>query len=237
MAEEILHFKYTFSFSENLYRTFELKVEPNTLLAVSSPEDKPVSWAKLDYFKCPNCPLDESKNEYCPLAVKCYPIINFFNSFPSTQTANIIIETNERIVYKYTSVQMGVSSLFGLIMTTSGCPMLGKLRPMVEYHLPFSTLDETEYRVFSMYIFLQYLKFMRNEKPDWDFSGLRKLYEEIEIVNRNIIEKLNQIEMNDTSRNAAVGLNSFAQYILAILDDNEVEKYYERLKPLDGQKE
>lgn len=235
MAEEILHFKYTFSFSENLYRTFELEVDPITLMALKSDDDKPINWAKLDYFKCPNCPLDESKNEYCPLAIKCYPIINFFNSFPSTQTANIIIETNERIVYKYTSVQMGVSSLFGLIMTTSGCPMLGKLRPMVESHLPFSTLDETEYRVFSMYIFLQYLKMMKNETPDWNFSGLRKLYEDIEIVNRNIIEKLNHIEMNDTSRNAAVGLNSFAQYILAILDDNEIEKYYERLIPLNSE--
>ena len=233
MAEETLVFKYTFSFSDSIFRTFELKVEPQNLLSFPSEDDKPISWAKMDYFKCPNCPLDD-KTEYCPLAIKCYPVINFFNSFPSTQTANIIVETNERVVYKYTSVQMGVSSLFGLIMTTSGCPVLGKLRPLVEYHLPFSTLDETEYRVFSMYIFLQYLKMLKGETPDWKFEGLKKLYEEVEIVNRSIIEKLNHIEMNDTSRNAAVGLNSFAQYILAILDDNEHEKFFDSLVRIEG---
>jgi len=233
MAEETLIFKYTFSFSESIYRTFELKVNPQTLLAVPSTDDKAISWAKMDYFRCPNCPLDSS-TEYCPLAIRCYPIINFFNSFPSTQTANIIVETNERVVYKYTSVQMGVSSLFGLIMTTSGCPILGRLRPLVEYHLPFSTLDETEYRVFSMYIFLQFLKMSKGETPDWKFEGLKKLYEEVEIVNRSIIEKLNHIEMNDTSRNAAVGLNNFAQYILAILDDNEHEKFFDSLMRIEG---
>ena len=55
-------------------------------------------------------------------------------------------------------VQMGVSSLLGVIMTTSGCPIMAQLKPMVRFHLPFASLEETIFRMVSMHLVAQYLR-------------------------------------------------------------------------------
>ena len=106
-------------------------------------------------------------------------------------------------------------------MASSGCPIIGVLRPLVRFHLPFASLDETEYRVFSTYIFAQYFKFLTGEEPDWEMQKLKAAYEQIQIVNTSIVTKLSEVELNDTSRNAVVTLSSFAEYIIFNLQDRE----------------
>lgn len=58
--------------------------------------------------------------------------------------------TEERTYSKDTLLQQGLASLLGIVMTTSGCPVLEPLKPMVRFHLPFATLTETVYRMVSM---------------------------------------------------------------------------------------
>ena len=109
----------------------------------------------------------------------------------------------------------------GVIMTSSGCPVVGVLRPLIRFHLPFASLEETEYRIFSTYVFAQYFKFITGDKPDWELAKLKSAYEQIQIVNKNIVSKLSNVELNDTSRNAVVTLSSFAEYIIFNLEDKE----------------
>lgn len=216
-----IKFTYRFTFREQITVSFDVKINYQTLLIENDVSHIDNEWAKLKYFKCTNCPLDESKNEYCPLARNLGGVLEFFNALPSYKEAKVAVETNERITYKNTTVQVGVGSLLGIIMASSGCPIIGVLRPLVRFHLPFASLEETEYRVFSTYIFAQYFKFITDDEPDWDLSKLKTAYEQIQIVNRNIVHKLSDVELNDTSRNAVVTLSSFAEYIIFNLEDKE----------------
>ncbi len=216
-----LSFLYKFNFQDQITVSFEIKINHQTLLIENDVTNITKPWTRLENFKCPNCPLDETKNEYCPLAKNLAGVLDFFNVLPSYKEAKVSVETNERVTYKETTVQVGVGSLLGIIMASSGCPIIGVLRPLVRFHLPFASLEETEYRVFSTYIFAQYFKFITGDKPDWDLSKLKAAYEQIQIVNKNIVNKLSDVELNDTSRNAVVTLSSFAEYIIFNLEDKE----------------
>ncbi len=216
-----IKFLYRFIFPEKIEVSFEVKINSKTLLIENDVSYIKNDWAKLENFRCPNCPLDKSKHEYCPLARNLAGVLNFFNSLPSYKEATVSVETNERITYKNTTVQVGVGSLLGIIMASSGCPIIGVLRPLVRFHLPFASLEETEYRVFSTYVFAQYFKYITGGTPDWNLEKLKQAYEQIQIVNRSIVNKLSDIELNDTSRNAVVTLSSFAEYIIFNLEDKE----------------
>ena len=220
-SKEQLKFLYKFNFQEQITVSFELKINYETLIIENDVSHITDDWTKLKNFACPNCPLDESKIEFCPLAKNLAGVLKFFNALPSYKEATVSVETNERITYKQTTVQVGVGSLIGIIMASSGCPIIGVLRPLVRFHLPFASLEETEYRVFSTYVFAQYFKLITGDKPDWDLSKLKQAYEQIQIVNKNIVNKLSDVELNDTSRNAVVTLSSFAEYIIFNLEDKE----------------
>tara|TARA_B100000686_G_scaffold86198_1_gene93073 strand:- start:90 stop:251 length:162 start_codon:yes stop_codon:yes gene_type:complete len=48
--------------------------------------------------------------------------------------------TDERCYVEHTTMTEAVSSLLGIYMVTSGCPVMDKLRPMVRFHLPLATV-------------------------------------------------------------------------------------------------
>ncbi|MCF6270246.1 MAG: hypothetical protein L3J41_11080 [Melioribacteraceae bacterium] len=216
-----IKFLYKFTFREQITVSFEVKINYKTLLIENDVSHIHKEWTKLKNFACPNCPLDIAKNEYCPLAKNLAGVLDFFNSLPSYEEAKVSVDTNDRTTSKQTTVQIGVGSLIGIIMASSGCPIIGVLRPLVRFHLPFASLEETEYRVFSTYVFAQYFKFITGDKPDWELTKLKAAYEQIQIVNKNIVTKLSDVELNDTSRNAVVTLSSFAEYIIFNLEDKE----------------
>jgi len=216
-----INFVYKFVFHDQITVSFEVKINHETLLIENNVSHITDEWTKLKKFKCPNCPLSESRNEFCPLAKNLAGVLKFFNTLPSYKEAKVYVETNDRTTFKETTVQVGVGSLIGIIMASSGCPIIGVLRPLVRFHLPFASLEETEYRVFSTYVFAQYFKFITGDEPDWDLTKLKNAYEQIQIVNKNIVTKLSDVELNDTSRNAVVTLSSFAEYIIFNLEDKE----------------
>ncbi len=223
MEDKIIKFVYKFNFKDGRKRVFEIELDSETLKIKKAPPKEPPEWAKMSFFRCNNCTLDAEKFEYCPLATYLSDVIEFFNDIPSFEKAIIIIETDERGTYKYTAVQAGVSSLMGIIMAASGCPIIGNLKPLVRFHLPFASLDETEVRVLSMYILAQYFHFKDGDETDWALDNLKNLYTEIQKVNRNIVEKLSEIEMKDTNRNAVIALSNYADFITLKLTDEEIE--------------
>jgi len=219
--EDQMKIVYKFNFDEQILLSFEVKINSESLLCENDVTDVEPEWGRLSNFKCPNCPLDEKEHEFCPLTKHLVKVIKFFNTIPSYQEADVIVEMGERVTSKHTTVQIGVGSLLGIIMSTSGCPIIGVLRHLVRFHLPFASLEETEYRVLSTYIFAQYFKFITGGEPDWKLEKLKKAYEEIQIVNKNIVEKLSNVELQDTSRNAVVMLKSFAEFIIFNIEDRE----------------
>ena len=136
----------------------------------------------------------------------------------------MVIETNQRTYSKDCNVQTGVSGLMGVIMPASGCPVLGKLKPLARFHLPFSSLEETEFRVFSMYLLAQFIRMKEGKDSDWQLKGLQKIYDDIHQVNQYIAEKIRDLENKDASINAVVILNNFADSVSMSIEEEDLWK-------------
>jgi hypothetical protein len=217
-------FQYRFIFGGGLERKIDIKLDKKTLNLIQTKRESYPEWTELKYFKCPNCPLDEEQHSFCPVAVNLVDLIDFFQDMISYKEVDLLVQSEERTYIKHTTLQQGISSLMGIYMVTSGCPIMEKLKPMVCYHLPFPTLKETQYRVISMYLLAQYFLHKRGKEPDWELKNLVKVYDDIRIVNKGFFQRLAQIKIRDATLNALIKLDMFAQHISFSIDRNVLDE-------------
>lgn len=218
-----VYFKYRFKFEESKEIIFDVELDKESLDLIKREREEIPDWCKMESFRCSNCRLDE-KTEYCPVIVNLLDIVDSFSSMNSYEKCDIVIETEERGYHKKdVSLQSAVSSLMGIYMPTSGCPTLDMLRPMVKFHLPFATLDETVYRAVSMFLVAEYLRKSRGKESRFELDELGEIYSEIEKININFAKQLNKIEVSDASINAIVLLNSFANFANITFGEELVE--------------
>jgi len=165
------------------------------------------------------------------VAVNLAEVVEFFEDYPSIQTASVSVETSTRIILrKQSKLFPGLSSMIGIFMVTSGCPIMDPLRPMARFHLPFADTDETIYRAFSMYALAQCLRQAKSQEPDWNFEKLRMIYSEINTLNIDFAQRLRNDSVNEATTNAITSLDCFAQQIdFSISEDmlDEIESLFE----------
>jgi hypothetical protein len=109
-------------------------------------------------------------------------------------------------------------------MVTSGCPILDKLRPMVDMHLPFMNRQETLYRMVTMYLLAQYFRAKKAQPAEWDLAGLTRLLGDIREVNVAFCERLNAIEIKDASVNALVILSTLGDFPSRLITKRELAR-------------
>jgi hypothetical protein len=113
-----------------------------------------------------------------------------------------------------TTLQVVAGSLMGIYMVTSGCPILDKMRPMVETHLPLYTPEETVYRAITMYLMAQYFRSRNGFEPWWDLKGLADYYKEVQTVNLSFAERLRSIsDKGEPTLNAIALLDSHGETV------------------------
>ena len=211
-------FHYTFSIKRKKTKKFKIELDPVTLECISKPQDSPPEWTKLEFFPCENCPLI-GKVSYCPVAVNFATLVQAFHDTVSYRPAYVTVETADRIYSKQTSVQRGLSSIIGICMVTSNCPILDELRPMTRYHLPFATTEETLFRAVSYYLTRQYFVMKSGEKPDWELEGLTDIYNKVTIVNKGLAQRVQQASKKDANVNAIIILHSFGDSIPFFIEE------------------
>ncbi len=219
-----IEYRYNFRFINGDEKKFLIRLDNESLDLMDDDEESKdkiyPKWAKLKNFMCPNCTLNKKVHKYCPVAVSIDNIIEDFSEYFSYEMVDVVIETEARSYFKYTSLHEAINSLIGVFMVASGCPVLEKLKPMIRVHLPFSTLRERKYRVLTMYLFAQYFLYKRGETPDWDFENLVAIFKEVRIVNKNFCNKLSEIKVKDATINALISLDSFAYYTSFFITEN-----------------
>ena len=229
--KQVLYYKYKFTLEDNTKKEFLIELDRKTLKLVNAaPQTELPQWTELNLEKCPHCTLDPAKNKYCPVAVNIINIVDFFKAHISYIKADVSIETNERNYSKQqVQLQKGVSSLMGIYMVVNDCPVMSKLKPMVLYHLPFASLDETRYRMVTLYLFAQYYLEHKGRKPDWNMKNFIKIYDDVRIVNEHITKRLINIEKEDTVSNAIVRLDCLAGFTQFSVNDlfKDVEQVFE----------
>lgn len=184
------------------------------------PQDGLPAWTELGFHQCANCPLTTADAQRCPMAVRLVPLVALFERVRSYDDVSAQVESDERTVTKRTSVQKVLRSLMGLLSASSDCPHIEFLKPMAHYHLPFSSREETVYRVVSAYLLAQHFLRQQGKAPDPGLDGLKAHYRELQQVNQGMAARLGAIrdERGDSSVNALVLLDLFAQSLPDSID-------------------
>ncbi len=177
-------------------------------------------WARLGYCQCSNCPLDPAEVEYCPAAIDSADIAQHFANTPSIERADVWVHTRERSYFKNSDMQNILRSLFGLIMASGSCPILSRLQPLAEFHLPFASLEETVHRMAGTYLIRQYLKQREGiAAADWEMHGLQELYRELKTVNVALMKRLRQASKEDANINAMQTFVSISSIVEMGIED------------------
>ena len=206
---DTIDIKYSFKFDDQQQEVIDLKLDPQTLEVVNRPcEDLP-EWTRLDYHQCPHCPLDTLKTRHCPVAVSLIDVVKRFCDVTSHEAVDLEVTTVERKVSQYTVAQRGISSLLGLLISTSGCPHTDFFKPMARFHLPMSSEEDTLFRVTGMYLLGQYFRKKDGKEDGLELHGLIKIYENMHLLNVKIAERLRRATREDSSINAVAVLDVF----------------------------
>lgn len=205
-------------------------MDRTSLNLVTQAEKPRPEWTALSYKKCPNCPLEETLHKHCPVAYNLVEVIDFFKEVLSYEEVDLVIESEDRGYFKKVSVQRALSPLLGLHMVTSGCPHLDKLKPLARYHLPFAHMEETQFRLLSMYLLAQFFLKRSGQSPDWDLKEIPRIFEEVRTVNRSFAKRLHTVLSEDAVANAIVILNNFADSIIYTLSENDLSRIQEIFK-------
>ncbi|MFA7227930.1 MAG: hypothetical protein WC061_02760 [Melioribacteraceae bacterium] len=218
---ETINYHYKLEFAGGKEMIFDINLDKDTLANLDEQSNLP-EWTKRESFGCTNssCPL--LNHETCHIAKVVHKQIHTFKNIVSTEPVNATLTTDERTFNKKCSIQTAVASITGILMATCGCPVLSKLKPMVRFHLPFASLEETGFRVFSMYFLAQYLRGRKKLSQDQSMHSLKVLYDEIQEINMLAARKIQELERSDATINGLVILYSFGQFVSFELEENSL---------------
>ncbi len=210
-----MNISYSFEFGDGYLERFNLELDDDTFLL---PADAIVSnkqpWMMLSCHQCPGCTLSEAESAYCPIAVNLGGIIEPLENELAIASVTTRVDMRGRQISKQCDLQEGLSSLIGLVMATSGCPILDKLRPMAYLHQPFAEGDETLFRAATTFLMGQHIRQQRGEETSLDLGGLSELFGQINQLNSAFTQRLDyHFQHDNTSSNAVMLLDSFAEMI------------------------
>jgi hypothetical protein len=182
------------------------------------------AWTALEQNRCPHCPLPATPGAVCPAAADLVPVVSRFSALASFVRAEVSVLSPEREVRKQTDVQTALSGLMGLILASSGCPILRRLRPLAQTHLPFTPQSETLYRVAAMHLFGC---FLRGEPASLD--GLRHFFQDLDELDQAFAERLRVAAEKDASLNALLMLHARALMVSLSLDEGlkQIRRWFE----------
>ncbi len=206
-----IEFDYIFNIPDKEDMYFNIALNPKTLNYLPPAEIQTAAWAELENEKCVNCPLNSETHQFCPIALNLVNILPKFKDIYSYEQTTVTVNTPDRSYSAKTTLQRGLGSMLGIYMVSSGCPIMAKLKPMVRYHLPFASIEETVFRAASTYLLGQYFKHKKGEKADWSLENLSLIYEEVQKVNMAMAERLRSIPAKDANINALIVLDIFAK--------------------------
>lgn len=160
-------------------------------------------WTHLDTDKCPHCPLPKAPGALCPAAADLAPIVDRFSELSSIDRVEVHVVSPEFETRKHTDAQTGLRALMGLILATSACPILGKMRPLAQMHRPFATPTEMVYRIVSMHFYACYLRGVPA-----GLDGLDELFSSIDRLNHAFFGRLRNAVQRDAGVNALIALQA-----------------------------
>ncbi|WP_263141737.1 hypothetical protein [Pseudomonas sp. RIT-PI-AD] len=184
-------------------------------------------WTRLEYQQCSNCPLRREAFPHCPAAVDLHRVIEDFHGLPAFKRAMVWVRTPEREYAKTVGLEEGLRALLGVIMATSACPILNRLKPMAHQHLPFASHQEFTLRTVSLYLARQYFNMREGRHADWELKGLVRLFQQLQLVNQAFWQRIHDTCEGDSNLKAFLTFFSMASSMTYSL-----ETQLQKIRPL-----
>ncbi|WP_448681990.1 DUF6901 family protein [Pseudomonas nicosulfuronedens] len=184
-------------------------------------------WTRLENNRCSNCPLNPAQYSHCPAAVDLHRVIEDFRGLPAFKKVSVLVRTPEREYIKHAGLEEGLRALLGVIMATSACPLLGKLKPMAQQHLPFASNQEFILRAVSLYLMRQYFNFREGRHADWELKGLVKQFQQLQLVNQAFWQRIHETCEGDSNLKAFLSFFSMASSM-----SYSLEAQLQKVRPL-----
>lgn len=216
-----IRIRYHFNFPGLDSMDYEIHLDRKTLTLVEpKPADEPPAWTELGFEQCPHCPLSPEQARQCPIAANIATLVEDFKDRVSFESIQVTVRTEERTYMKLTSVQEGLYSLFGIVMATSGCPVMNFLKPMARFHLPFSSLEETIVRSTSIYLLRQHVLARKGQGDGESLDSLESKYQDVVRVNEFLFKRIRSVVTSgDADQNAMTTLSMIGQALSLGLEE------------------
>lgn len=193
---------YQVKLDDGVERRYEVDINRPARMQEQNGEEHP-QWTRLEQHQCNNCPLPAKTFLYCPAAIELEEIATHFSDATSVDRVDVWVHSPERSYFKNCDIQTMLQSLYGLIMASSACPILSRLKPLSRYHLPFSTVEETVQRIVGTYLVQHYLQQDTDHNEiDRGLNAIHELYKELNVVNRALMQRIRQASRDDANINA-----------------------------------
>lgn len=215
-----IFYNYQFTFPDGKKKEFLVDFDNQSLQSELTNENHYPDWAQLEFHQCVTCPLTSEDYLYCPLAVNLVPIIYWCKDLTSYDEVDVTITSAEREVRAHTSLQQSVSSLLGLLMSSSACPKMKFLRPLARFHLPLATHEETIFRAVSATFLKKYFDHKEIKNDEDSLFELKQKYKELQDLNRFIAERIRGATKCDAAVNAIVLLDVLSKSVSFSIDDS-----------------
>ena len=223
---DIINIRYVFKLDKEKIEIFDLKLDSRTLELVNRPCKNLPFWARLDFNQCPHCPLDLLTHPFCPVAANLVEIVERFENVLSYDELDLEVTTPARHVFHHTTAQRGISSLLGVLFPASGCPHTSFFKPMVRFHLPLATEEDTVFRAAGMFLLAQYFLEKKGPGGELNLQGLKQIYNNMNLLNMNVAERLRNAACTDSPINAIVLLDVFALTMPLLIEEQLEEIRY-----------
>lgn len=195
---------FTYSFQLADGRILKYEIDPERAADPARDQGEHPYWTRLGNHQCPACPLSTQDTRHCPVALDIAPVVEDFADISSVEQAIVSVTAPNRTYSRKCDVQVGLNSMLGLLMATSGCPLLGRLRHLANFHLPFASTEESLFRIVGGYLIQQYFIFKDGGTPDLDLQKLDAFYQDLSDVNTAFADRIREAIRNDAGANAVV---------------------------------
>ncbi len=189
----------------------DLTIDPKLGLIATNKTKPPAQWTRLAQNQCSCCLLNDERT--CPIAANLDTISEQWRNLASFDEVEVSVEIDQRTTtLSTTTTQQVLSSIVGIIMASSpGCSVTTFLRPMVVFHRPFASQEESVYRALANMALLYQLT-----QPSASFQDFCLAhYEKLHSVNLGLVSRIRGANPNDESLiNALVNLDTFVKSII-----------------------
>jgi len=217
---EILEIRYCFHLAGQGSKIFEVRLDGRSLERLNGLDRNFPAWTALPTQQCPHCPLTVAIHPHCPVATSLAEVIERFEDVISYDAIDLEVITAGRRVSQHTTAQRGLSSLFGLLIATSGCPHTTFFKPMARFHLPLASEEDTIFRAAGMYLLAQYFLRREGRESDPDLTGLKRIYDNLHLVNIRLANRIRSATRTDSTINALVLLDTFTNLMPYVIEEH-----------------